>query len=54
MCRRLLEGERVENLAHEFEFAAQTLYHWKRQALIDTGIQRGAMSLQPYKLRRAR
>ncbi len=37
VCRRLRDGERVENLAHELVVAAQTLFRWKRQALIDSG-----------------
>ena len=32
VCQRLLDGERVEDLAHEFEVSAQTLYRWKKQA----------------------
>ena len=47
MCRRLLEGERVEDLAHECDVSVQTLYRWKRQALIDAGIKPGVKSYEP-------
>ncbi len=39
VCRRLLGGERVEDLAGEVEVSAQTLYRWKKQALIDAGLR---------------
>ena len=32
VSRRLLDGERVGDLAHELEASAQTLFRWKKQA----------------------
>jgi transposase-like protein len=54
MCRRLLDGERVEDLAHECDVSVQTLYRWKSQALIDAGIKPGVKSFEPDELQRAR
>lgn len=54
ICRRLLDGERVEDLAHECDVSVQTLYRWKRQALIDAGIKPGVKSFEPDELQRAR
>lgn len=53
-CRRLRDGERVEDLAHEFEVSAQTLYRWKRQVLIDAVLKVGVKSFEPDELRGAR
>jgi hypothetical protein len=36
-CRRMLAGERVEEVAGDLEMSAATLYRWKRQALVDVG-----------------
>ena len=41
LCRRLVEGERVEDLALESEVSVHTLYRWKKQALIDAGVKPG-------------
>ena len=54
VCRRLLGGERVEDLAGEVEVSAQTLYRWKKQALIDAGLKPGVKSFEPDELQRAR
>ncbi len=54
VCQRLLDGERVEDLANEFEVSAQTLYRWKKQALIDAGLKVGVKSFEPDELQRAR
>lgn len=53
-CRRMLAGERVEEVADELEIAAATLYRWKRQALIDVGRKPGVKSFEPDELERAR
>jgi transposase-like protein len=52
MCRQLHEGERVEDLARECSVSVQTLYRWKRQALIDAGIKPGVKSFEPNELQR--
>lgn len=54
VCRRLLDGERVEDLAHECEVSAQTLCRWKNQALIDAGLRVGVKSFESDELQRAR
>ncbi|HUY85641.1 MAG TPA: transposase [Acidimicrobiales bacterium] len=54
VCERMLEGERVEDLAAELEVAAGTLFHWKKQALIDVGRRPGIRSYEPDELARAR
>ena len=54
LCRRLVEGERVEDLALESEVSAQTLYRWKKQALIDASVRPGVKNLEPDELQRAR
>ncbi len=54
LCRRLVEGERVEDLALESEVSVQTLYRWKKQALIDAGVKPGVKSFEPDELQRAR
>ncbi len=53
-CRRLLDGERPEDLAEELKISAATLYRWKRQALIDVGRRSGVKSFEPDELKRAR
>jgi transposase-like protein len=53
-CRRMLTGERVEEVAAELEVSAATLYRWKRQALIDVGRKPGVKSFEPDELDRAR
>jgi transposase-like protein len=53
-CRRMLAGERVEEVAKELEVSAGTLYRWKRQALIDVGRKPGVKSFEPDELDRAR
>lgn len=54
VCRRLLGGECVDDLAGEVEVSAQTLYRWKKQALIDAGLKPGVKSFEPDELQRAR
>jgi transposase len=53
-CRRMLAGERPEDLADELEMSAATLYRWKHQALIDAGRKPGLKSYEPDELDRAR
>jgi|SRR5271165_243829 len=53
-CRKLLEGERVADLADELDIPAATLFRWKRQALIDAGRRPGQKSYEPDELARAR
>jgi transposase-like protein len=53
-CRRMLEGERVEELAMALEVSAGTLYRWKHQALVDAGGKPGVRSYEPDELARAR
>lgn len=53
-CRRMLAGERVEEVAGDLEMSAATLYRWKRQALIDVGRKPGVKSFEPDELDRAR
>ncbi|MGO9854530.1 MAG: transposase [Acidimicrobiales bacterium] len=36
-CERMLAGEAIEDLADELGITIETLYRWRRQALIDTG-----------------
>ena len=47
----MLNGERVEDLAGEFELPAGTRFRWKRRALIDAG---GRKNYEPDELERAR
>ena len=53
-CRRILEGERVTDLASELEVSIATLHRWKKQALIDVGRRPGIRSYEPDELARAR
>ena len=53
-CRRMLAGERVEEVAGDLEVSAATLYRWKRQALIDVGRKPGVKSFEPDEIDTAR
>jgi transposase len=53
-CERMLEGERVEELAVELAISAATLWRWKHQALIDAGRKPRTKSFEPDELARAR
>lgn len=53
-CARMLEGERVEDVAADLGISAATLYRWKHQALIDAGRKPGLKSYEPDELARAR
>lgn len=54
VCRRLLDGERPEDLADELQVSVATLYRGKKQALIDAGRRSGAKSYEPDELGQAR
>jgi len=53
-CRRMLEGERVADVALELGIPAGTLFRWNKQALIDAGRRPGQKSYEPDELARAR
>jgi transposase-like protein len=53
-CRRMLAGERVEEVADDVEISASTLYRWKRQALVDVGRKPGVKSFEPDGIDKAR
>ncbi len=54
IAERLLAGERVVDLAEETGVSHQTLYLWKRQALIDAGRADGVKSFEADELAQAR
>ena len=43
----MLAGEAVKDLVDELDVTMETLYRWRRQALIDTGQRPGAKSSRP-------
>src|SRR5262245_36888021 len=43
-CERMLAGETIKDLAEELGIGFETLYRWRRQALIDAGRRPGAKS----------
>src|SRR3954452_18612328 len=43
-CARMLAGEAVKDLAEELGIGFETLYRWRRQALIDADLRPGAKS----------
>ena len=53
-CERMLAGEAVKELAAELDIAEETLYRWRRQALIDAGQRPGAKSFEADPLAQAR
>jgi transposase len=53
-CERMLAGEPVKNLVEELDVTMETLYRWRRQALIDTGQRPGAKSFEADPLAQAR
>jgi putative transposase len=53
-CKRMLAGERADDLANELEVSAATLYRWKKQSLIDAGRRPGLKSYEPDEMARAR
>src|ERR1043166_2004393 len=53
-CERMLAGEAVKDLAEELGIGFETLYRWRRQALIDGGERPGAKSYEADPLEQAR
>jgi transposase-like protein len=53
-CERMLAGEAVKDLFAELEISQETLYKWRRQALIDAGQRPGLKSYQADPLLAAR
>ena len=54
VCERLLGGASVAALAEELSVSMQTLYRWRRQALVDVGRLRGPKSFEADPLAQAR
>jgi len=50
----MLNGEKIEELAVESSISTNTLYRWRRQALIDAGRSPGLKSYDPDPLSSAR
>ena len=44
-CERMLAGEAVKDLVAELGISEDTLYRWRRQALIDAGAAAGSKEL---------
>ena len=53
-CERMLAGEPVKEVANELGVSSDTLYKWKRQALIDVGRRPGVKSYEADPLQQAR
>ena len=53
VCERLLNGERVQDLAKVLGVSDATLYLWRKQALIDAGRSEGVKSLEADELAQA-
>src|ERR1019366_2646926 len=53
VCERMLAGESVRFLAAELHVGEDTLYRWKRQALIDAGSTPGVKSVEVDELAQA-
>jgi transposase-like protein len=53
-CERMLAGEAIKDLADELGITIETLYRWRRQALIDTGQRPGVKSFEADPLAAAR
>ena len=53
-CERMLAGEAIKDLADELGITMETLYRWRRQALIDTGRRPGVKSFEADPLAAAR
>ena|SRR2546423_7083626 len=53
-CERMLAGEAVKDLAAELGIGIETLYRWRRQALIDAGRRPGTRSFEADPLLQAR
>jgi len=53
-CERMLAGEAIKDLVDELDVTMETLYRWRRQALIDAGQRPGAKSFEADPLAQAR
>ena len=53
-CERMLAGEAVKDLVDELGVTMETLYRWRRQALIDAGQSPGLKSYEADRLAQAR
>lgn len=53
-CERMLAGEPINEVAVHLDVSPNTLYKWRRQALIDAGRRPGVMSYEADPLRQAR
>src|ERR1035441_155679 len=53
-CERMLAGEAVKDLVEELGITMETLYRWRRQALIDAGQRPGIKSFEADPLQAAR
>ena len=53
-CERMLAGEPIKELAGELDVSVNTLYKWRRQALIDSGRRPGVKSYEADPLQQAR
>ena len=53
-CERMLAGDPVKEVAHSLGVSVQTLYKWRRQALIDAGRRPGVKSYEADPLQQAR
>ena len=53
-CERMLAGESIKEVAEELGVSANTLYKWRRQALIDSGRRPGVKSYEADPLHQAR
>jgi transposase len=53
-CERMLAGHAVKDLTDELDVPMETLYRWRRQALIDVGQRPGAKSFEADPLAQAR
>jgi transposase-like protein len=47
-------GRNVTEVAHDLGIGTQTLYNWRRQALVDAGERAGLSSVESAELRAAR
>ena len=53
-CERMLSGEPIKDLVDELGITIETLYRWRRQALVDTGQRPGVKSFEADPLAAAR
>lgn len=53
-CERMLAGEAVKEVAEDLGVSENTLYKWRRQALIDAGRRPGVKSFEADPLAQAR